>query len=607
MAEDVADYVSGSKKTAFIPFLLVVGLWIIDLLTGLDKGIVFTDFIGNISMVWRTSLFDIIKIGLGVGTIILLTSFGHIRRKQENFIESWVFYIAIIIISLILIVVGGYHAIIHLLFLWAIFHTLNHDKESYKQELVMTLIFTFIDLFGYNLLLSLFNLKSNLRYIRYILPINMIYVIGEGLSIESNKLLRTIYLLLIFIFIGGFVVTIADGLYIKSIVNTASPAELAEGIGHFWTGFYEDFSIGFKNAGHGFIQLFNTSQYYNTYDSTQETTEQEQGLYLEEIERGDFEYTTDSPVHLWARLVARTLEDEITAYVTCYAETQTIYDDDIIIEGVVDEETSATELEISIFSGVERTIPCIFDEDEYGNGLTEEGDYEIIYNTTFNFASDSRKKIYMMDRDRMLNDLDLLAEKGQDPSPENVLTELYDIQDTDPESVYTSGPIMLAIGTNKLPWDIGDKHNIKPLFGVTVENSWEKGGEISSIDGLYFIMPAAFRFINLEKSCTVPVELVTENSDIKEYRTKKPINNIEDFVTINCHMSIDPDEALDSVPVTSRFLKARAEYTYNLQEKISIEVEEKDLPGVCCESISDTGDTEFYVVIDSENCLNSCT
>jgi len=435
----------------------------------------------------------------------------------------------------------------------------------------------------------------------------MIYVIFEAYSYESSKVLRLIYNILIIFFIGSVLITVIDGIHIYNIVQTSSPDEIIEDITHFWSGTATSFGDGLKNAGHGFIQLFNTSQYYNTYDSTQETTEQEQGLYLEEIERGDFEYTTESPVHLWARLVARTLDDEITARVTCYAETENIYDDNIIIEGIVDEETSATELEISIFSGVERTIPCIFDEDEYSNGLTEDGDYEIIYNTTFNFASDSRKKIYMMGRERMLNDLDLLAEKGKEPSPENVLTELYDIQDTDPESVYTTGPIILAIGTNKLPWDIGDKHNIKPLFGVTVENSWSSGGEIASIDNLYFKMPDSFKFINLEKSCTVPVEETTEQSEsgFKVYKIKEPINNIEDFVTINCHMSIEPDEALDPVPVTSRFLRARAEYTYNLQKKISIEVEEKDLPGICCESSTGTGEPEFYIVIDSENCLNS--
>ena len=353
----------------------------------------------------------------------------------------------------------------------------------------------------------------------------------------------------------------------------------------------------FADIKTGYGNWINDTFNYDYYSGDQEKVEIPQGVYLKELERGDLIYRPGSPIYVWARLEAKTLDEKITADISCKTEDE----NEVEIFGQIDEPT------VTILTGVERSIPC-----EFAN--LDEGDYEIKFTADFNFGADARKKVYLMDRERMINDFEVLIDRGLKPSKEDVLRELYDIQDTEPESIVTSGPISVAIATDSVPWDIGESYNFKPLFGVTIENIWQDGGTVKKITKIEFMVPEDMEIEDCDQE--VDTNNFDTESEFKIYKVdpdSELIQDIEDYVTINCRMNVDHDN-LDNTPVTTRFLKVHVDYEYVLEEEIDIEVEgyglEGDVAGVvgrnqvCCEIIVDSGMgvSVDYVINSPEKC-----
>ncbi|MEM2139062.1 MAG: hypothetical protein QXM96_02830, partial [Candidatus Woesearchaeota archaeon] len=155
---------------------------------------------------------------------------------------------------------------------------------------------------------------------------------------------------------------------------------------------------------------------------------------------------------------------------------------------------------------------------------------------------------------------------------------LYKITDGNNPSIFTTGPVSLAIGTENSPWDIGDD-NINPRFGITINNLWEEGGKISKLKTIYLKVPETFDII--ENTCTgISVESVSSTDEEKEKSLKtykipvSDIGNIENQLTFICLMEIDK-KSLDKTPITTRYLKSQIVYDYELIEKIQLNIEKK--------------------------------
>lgn len=188
-----------------------------------------------------------------------------------------------------------------------------------------------------------------------------------------------------------------------------------------------------------------------------------------------------------------------------------------------------------------------------------------------------------MDRDRMLNDYNLLNDKGIDPSKQAIL-ELYKITDANLPSIYTTGPVSLGIGTENSPWDIGDE-NINPRFGIKIENKWQEGGKLSKLKNIFLKVPVSFSI--LENTCTgIAVDSVSQTIEETEKGMKTykiPVSEvietvpIENYLNFICLMDINKD-VLDKTPITTRYLKAKIEYNYELVQKIQINIKKKPTP-----------------------------
>jgi len=84
--------------------------------------------------------------------------------------------------------------------------------------------------------------------------------------------------------------------------------EAVENIGTFWGGMWNTLKDPFNET---------------YYDGSEEETKDPQGVYLNEIKRGNNEFRYGMPVYLWARIEARTIEraiDEVK--VQCYTEIE---------------------------------------------------------------------------------------------------------------------------------------------------------------------------------------------------------------------------------------------------------------------------------------------
>ncbi len=546
---------------------------------------------------------------LGVIAFLLLTKKGLTKQKITLIVVFSILFVFILAYG------GIPHTFVHLIFPILILITYPKDFMS-DEEILKWLIVLYIFDFFINGILTSGSILS-----RWVLPFSFPFwllfttVLGWRLS-GGSGVAGAIYILLLF-----FIILLLVFYYIQSIqfLNNAegNVDEFKKGLSYFLSQSLSKMGDTLNEITYGFIQAFNTSQY--TYTGQEEVSEDPQGVFLEQLERGEIIYKEDSPAYVWARLKAKTLAkgQKFTVTVTCKTEIEDEYGDKEEVYGIVNEKTKAKELELDVFTGVERTIPCYFDS-------LPEGSYDIIYNATFDFETDAKKKIYLMDRNRMINDFELLADKGLNPSKELLMSELYDIQESDPDATYTTGPISVGIGTDQPPWDIGEVNNIRPLFGVTIENKWSNGGRIDKLKIIYLKVPDSL-LINGGTCSGYPIHKTNEEIEqgFNVYKLEPDISDVEESVSVNCLMDIDKNP-LDPVPVTTRFLKAHVTYSYSLQEEISIEVEgygldedtdTSDVVGrqdnVCCKITQSTtnpstGDTISRISYEMMNAL-SCT
>lgn len=590
--------VQSLQGNVFVPFLLAFILLIVELSSGYTNWSLSWE---QIIQVWKISGLDWLVLAGGLSLLIIIGTL-HFEDFKET-IQDSVLYTIMIFVLLFFSFTGGPLAMIHVAVTFFIFLTFPLNDKSFKTLLELTTIFCLIDFVGYGTLAAIFKSNKNIFLLHYLANPNLIFVAVQGLNFQQPGFFRGILLLFITAMVLSFVFVVVDTATYYGALNQASPQELSKGIKHFYEGSFDNFLVFMSSTSHGFTQLFNMSSYGNS--GTQETTEEPQGLYLKALDQGDRPFRTGSSIYATSMLEARTLENPIEAYVTCYTEVEDELGEDVVSMGKINGNTAPVKFTIISFS--QHTLRCSFD-------TLPPGDYKIIFNASFDFASEIRKKIYLIDRQRLMNDQINLENKGQDSSSRNVLTILYDITDTDPKPIYTSGPIKLGIGTDNLPIDIGQGEIRQTQFSVSAENDWSRGGKISSFKNVYLKIPDTFSFSNPLESCDLPIALTNEQYET-EYKTYKVemddrFSNIRKNIGVSCIMDI-ASNSLDPTPITTRYLKSYIVYNYVMQEDVEVEVKENPLADknlyekndLCCEVKYET-ETRYYWVINEEECTN---
>jgi hypothetical protein len=417
---------------------------------------------------------------------------------------------------------------------------------------------TFVDFFGFAAIKGMLNIAplglTAIQFSRLYIPLWIYFSLIFAQGHNGAPLFSYLF---IFLFLMNLIMAFNGMTMIRNRTDT-----LPRSVAKQW---WEDFSGGWQVLTRDmWNQAFNTSYIYG---GGTEPSENPQGVFLKEMDRGERTLRPGNPIHLWVKLEARTLDKPFQVVLSCKTEIENdigAYE----IHGIVDEENNAETITIDVLSGVERHIQCYFES-------LPEGSYDVVFTAEYDFSADADLRVFLMDRDRLIDDLQVLVDKGRQPTGKTVLSELYGVTDIEPESISSTGPVLLAIATDNPPWDLGDTNNLRPFFGISVVNNWERGGHIKQIDKIYFKLPDDFSIYDPSRSCDSVVVLSSSGQEpgYKVYETAESFDEItEESRTVNCNMNINR-AGLDPIPVTTRFLKAHVDYTYILEEKIGIEVE----------------------------------
>lgn len=551
----LSSLASTNSNSSFLPFILSLLLIAFDVAFGFD-GLKTSDLLSKLILTpfFFKFVWSILILAIAIAAFILLTKIGSFDRTDALLVSLYSFF------TIFIMLVAGRGGVMHVILLSLVIFSLEPPKWELRHKLITIMILYLLDFF----LVGFFNnaLQIVNGSLRYIFPFHLLIVFVFGRTYESSSILKFLYGLGIFIFIFSMAFHIYDVNYRFDLSQTMSQEEIAQGVAHFYTVAWENAKSFGTDLRKAIMSPFNTSSY--DYSGKQEETKNPQGVYLNEIEKGDMLFFEEIPALLWAVLEARTLEKAIDKVsVKCELELE----DGTIMQGIVNEGT--TTYTFPVYTGVDRPLSCRFD------GLIE-GNYNAKFLAEFDFTTESRQLVYLMDRTRYTEEIIALRRQGKSAKPNDVLNSV-DITETNPESIYTSGPVAVKIATNSFPWDIGDTNNILYLLGVEITNEWTRGGEIKSINKVRFVIPSTFSIV--DNSCGVKIKLVSLGANAntgageKIYETIEEITDVEDERKINCLMRLDKSSLDKSVEVTRRYLKAEVDYTYIMEQKTDFEVE----------------------------------
>ncbi|MBW3019097.1 DMT family transporter [Candidatus Woesearchaeota archaeon] len=235
--------------------------------------------------------------------------------------------------------------------------------------------------------------------------------------------------------------------------------EIGDGFKYVWEVIND--SIGLSGTYERAIALASGDWYTGQVD---ENALRNLGVEIDRVKAvGDIFYT-DENIQAYAVITAEALEDKaVTIALTCYANDKDVY-------GLVNNKPAYT-LSVQRLEKAEAdcTIPA---ED------LELGENKIYFEADFNFTTQSYFKTWYMRRD-IRREYD---RQNIDPFEE------AKIEDREPVSKYTQGPISIGIGTQMTPpisLDAGVGSG--PTFGVNFENKWD--GELGAMKEIVLVVP----------------------------------------------------------------------------------------------------------------------
>jgi len=165
----------------------------------------------------------------------------------------------------------------------------------------------------------------------------------------------------------------------------------------------------------------------------------------------------------------------------------------------------------------------------------------------------------------------MLEQKKRDlkRSGQDILT-MHGIKDTKPVPIYTSGPIKIEMTTPQdLPLAVRPgEEGRKTRLSISLNNNWD--GEIKKITKIWIAVPSGVKLdCNPEVSFFKPIEKTDFYSMKKEHLDRKV------FKTFNCEIT-PTVEALDPVPITTKYIKIIVSYNYEISKSTKIRYQQGD-------------------------------
>ena len=431
--------------------------------------------------------------------VIALIALGYFKKELSIFTsENAAVLIFTFVYSFFLLNSGWVFqpkALIHFAFITAFGLTfIKSHEDSEDRWYYLTVIILLVDFFGYNLLRNLYSFR--------LVPFLFAFVVWYIHDKTQNKW-ATITAVLIALIIG--IAAINDARTDGGFTNWGwVSAEKPLSITARWTSVtkiittYIQRQIEFATGG-----LYRSQVELNQYAPL--------GVFFERLRAAQPRFYDDEPVTLWATISTRTLSDPVIVNFDCYrwnGNTRT---------GIKADDVINPKQPFSVGTYEEKDVECTF------NNKLAAGTTTVSFAATYNFETSAYQKLYFIDKER----LRAMRREEIDPLKQYGINDLKidDTQDQGPATVYTNGPVELAVRIQKLI-AVSNEKDIYPVLDILLQNrnkisdkngnpvgEWQ--GVIKKVSELVVVLPVG---LSIEKNNCHPVPFEEIGKDkVNEY------------------------------------------------------------------------------------------
>ncbi len=574
-------YTPSYSGPGFEWILLGLAVFALDFFTRF-KGIDFSYFRSIALTDWRIYINGL--------TLLLVALYYLFINKEERNPKDMLSFAALVMFLSIIISMGGIGylgATIHLVFAFSFLFAGLYKIMEKSQANMIILGALFLDFFAF----SLFSINKLIFPIWFLLPLFF-----TKPSRKRSWLILFIVLFYAFHSVGSIVMfggtqQMLNGKDITDFKDFASTSwkntkEFGESL---WTSTV----TGYKRQKN-ITQAMVFGDYYTS--QVDQNVRQPLGVSITEVKSTDPEVYEDEPLIVYSRLTIRTLKEEITIKNFCHAES-------VLPDSIKPDTEKVSQYD-------EITVDCMFDRCRFSPGSKT-----IYFNHAFGFQTLSYLRNYFIDRERMQSMI------RQDPNintPEDILRNIG-VYDSNPIALSTNGPIKIGVELEKSqPIAIDRKRDIESFrLGITLENVWE--GNIKDVKNLTIILPKEMHLeldgkaegsycggYNFEaKTCAAVFGEENEWCDDDAsniYVLNQTGKNqriipagqpgISLYKSLICRIGIDKsdyDKFLGNAPISIKNFKLIADYEYELQRSLTVNIKKTEYGGGCEKIQEDIG------------------
>ena len=603
-----------------------------------------------------------------LGLVKAIMSFGYIvgvwalffllvsKDKSPKVIASAVVVIIALMISAALAVRYNPIAVIHVFYILLLWFFFIRGNEDAIQSNNLLLMFLFVDLYLFSIL-NVFSPAAAEFLVGF--PILFLATMFYVYDKDKNKLALTfIFLAFAWYFLMGGP-AFADNLGLAGIEGEIEKLPWSNW-GEFWKIGKKELVVGpAQKVAAAASSWLNQQIQYAITGQVEENQYEPLGVYLENVQSADPKYYEGEDVIIWGTIKARTLDEPVYIKVGCYVEDEdkkiytpdvdprcpfpvfTLEDTDFACTFGTCPEAAAAGLngcdptgmggEAAAAScsnegegcetkscceglnceGGPRHKNCVGDsaspveEEECEPVKLETGSSNVKVSADFNFETLAYLKVYFINRDRQR----AMVKEGLDVFQE------FDIKDKAPISIYTNGPVDLAMETTAPLIGIADSYAIHPALdlGLTNRAGWE--GEITDLRELVVFFPEGItlkdcnkEFVpytedNCKGNCTAVEDecddicgvfggcgnsceesktkcddtctsLLKEGKYTGYYLNIDSLNqkDPEKFKLFRCRFKPDAGTVLGNAPIATKFFRVKARYNYKIEEDVSVKI-----------------------------------
>ncbi|MBI4145020.1 hypothetical protein HY493_02335 [Candidatus Woesearchaeota archaeon] len=291
------------------------------------------------------------------------------------------------------------------------------------------------------------------------------------------------------------------------------------------------------------------------------------GVTIDDLKTTQASFSTTDRTGVFTTLSATTIEDPLLISIDCTAKDPK---GSVISPDKRRVSPDTKEQAVEVLQEETLDIDCDFEP-----GALPVGRNTLTVAAQFEATTLSYVKTYLMDRERLR---ELRAAKI-DPFQQ------YGITDRAPVTVYTSGPVSIGMsfGTPPIGLDATQDEFVGTL-GITLKN--ELGGKIMNLSKLAVFVPQGFQLTEISgiaatfskaRCLDIAADWCDDSVsnlyiiDLTDPAPVEPGKSLTVRARVRAHRT-DYERLLGATPISTRFFKTAAIYTYRLEKSITIDV-----------------------------------